>query len=123
MIGFRREHAILRKALLRSRTGYPDTQVMGIDDSSKVLRVVFAGCDEEGQEDMVCLALKRWRFLGERQELYLPSLLTGMGWKIAADTGKEYLKAGILEDGALPLAGQQPFHAGKKSDGAVAHQL
>ena len=102
MIGFRREHAILRKALLRSRTGYPDMQVMGMDDSSKVLRVVFAGCDEEGQEDMVCLALN---VFWERQELYLPSLPTGMGWKIAADTGKEYLKAGIPEDGALPLAG------------------
>ena len=102
MIGFRREHAILRKALLSSRTGYPDMQVMGMDDSSKVLRVVFAGCDEEGQEDMVCLALN---VFWERQELYLPSLPTGMGWKIAADTGKEYLKAGIPEDGALPLAG------------------
>ena len=102
MIGFRREHEILRKALLRSRTGYPDMQVMGMDDSSKVLRVVFAGCDEEGQEDMVCLALN---VFWERQELYLPSLPTGMGWKIAADTGKEYLKAGIPEDGALPLAG------------------
>ena len=102
MIGFRREHAILRKALLRSRTGYQDMQVMGMDDSSKVLRVVFAGCDEEGQEDMVCLALN---VFWERQELYLPPLPTGMGWKIAADTGKEYLKAGIPEDGALPLAG------------------
>lgn len=102
MIGFRREHEILRKALLRSRTGYPDMQVMGMDDSSKVLRVVFAGCDEEGQEDMVCLALN---VFWERQELYLPSLPTGMGWKIAADTGKEYLKAGIPEDGALPHAG------------------
>ena len=102
MIGFRREHTILRKALLRSRTGYPDMQVMGMDDSSKVLRVVFAGCDEEGQEDMVCLALN---VFWERQELYLPPLPTGMGWKIAADTGKEYLKAGIPEDGALPLAG------------------
>ena len=102
MIGFRRKHAILRKALLRSRTGYPDMQVMGMDDSSKVLRVVFAGCDEEGQEDMVCLALN---VFWERQELYLPPLPTGMGWKIAADTGKEYLKAGIPEDGALPLAG------------------
>ncbi len=102
MIGFRRKHAILRKALLRSRTGYQDMQVMGMDDSSKVLRVVFAGCDEEGQEDMVCLALN---VFWERQELYLPPLPTGMGWKIAADTGKEYLKAGIPEDGALPLAG------------------
>ena len=102
MIGFRREHAILRKALLRSRTGYQDMQVMGMDESSKVLRVVFAGCDEEGQEDMVCLALN---VFWERQELYLPPLPTGMGWKIAADTGKEYLKAGIPEDGALPLAG------------------
>lgn len=102
MIGFRREHAILRKALLRSRTGYPDMQVMGMDDSSKVLRVVFAGCDEEGQEDMVCLALN---VFWERQELYLPSLPTGMGWKIAADTGKEYLKDGIPQDGVLPLAG------------------
>ena len=102
MIGFRREHAILRKALLRSRTGYQDMQVMGMDESSKVLRVVFAGCDEEGQEDMVCLALN---VFWERQELYLPPLPTGMGWKIAADTGKEYLKAGIPEDGVLPLAG------------------
>ena len=102
MIGFRRKHAILRKALLRSRTGYQDMQVMGMDDSSKVLRVVFAGCDEEGQEDMVCLALN---VFWERQELYLPPLPTGMGWKIAADTGKEYLKAGIPEDGDLPLAG------------------
>ncbi len=102
MIGFRREHAILRKALLRSRTGCPDMQVMGMDDSSKVLRVVFAGCDEEGQEDMVCLALN---VFWERQELYLPPLPTGMGWKIAADTGKEYLKAGIPEDGALSIAG------------------
>ena len=102
MIGFRRKHAILRKALLRSRTGYQDMQVMGMDESSKVLRVVFAGCDEEGQEDMVCLALN---VFWERQELYLPPLPTGMGWKIAADTGKEYLKAGIPEDGALPLAG------------------
>jgi len=102
MIGFRREHAILRKALLRSRTGCPDMQVMGMDDSSKVLRVVFAGCDEEGQEDMVCLALN---VFWERQELYLPPLPTGMEWKIAADTGKEYLKAGIPEDGALSIAG------------------
>ena len=102
MIGFRREHAILRKALLRSRTGCPDMQVMGMDDSSKVLRVVFAGCDEEGQEDMVCLALN---VFWERQELYLPPLPTGMGWKIAVDTGKEYLKAGIPEDEALSIAG------------------
>lgn len=93
---FRMAHPVLRRSCGQSRMGFPEIMVQGPDDSTKVLRVIFAGNKEETREDdIVCLAMNMF---WEEQEFYLPELSLGMYWKMQADTGKRYLPEAIADE-------------------------
>ena len=97
MTAFRKAHPILRKFTGSSCIGYPEIQVMGVNDACKVLRVMFAGRGQAGEkEDIVCLAIN---VFWEEQEFYLPDLPNNMHWSVAADTGRIYLENCIPKDG------------------------
>lgn len=97
MVAFRKAHPILRKFTGSSCIGYPEIQVMGVNDTCKVLRVMFAGRGKTGEkEDIVCLAIN---VFWEEQEFYLPDLPNNMHWSVAADTGRSYLEHCIPKDG------------------------
>lgn len=101
MTAFRKAHPILRKFTGSSCIGYPEIQVMGVNDACKVLRVMFAGRGQAGEkEDIVCLAIN---VFWEEQEFYLPDLPNNMHWSVAADTGRMYLEKCIPADGK-PIA-------------------
>lgn len=101
MTAFRKAHPILRKFTGSSCIGYPEIQVMGVNDACKVLRVMFAGRGQAGEkEDIVCLVIN---VFWEEQEFYLPDLPNNMHWSVAADTGRMYLEKCIPADGK-PIA-------------------
>lgn len=93
MLQFRQEHPILRKNTGSSACGFPEIQVYGAGDETKVLRIIYAGRSKEKQkEDIVCLAVNVY---WEEQEFYLPQLPESMDWYVSVDTGKIYLPAAI----------------------------
>ena len=94
MIAFRKAHPVLRKFSGNSWCGFPEIQVLGPDDATKVLRVIYAGRVEvdsrgNGHDDIVCLAVN---VFWEDQEFWLPELPGGKVWYVAADTSGRYLK-------------------------------
>ena len=87
---------MLRKYSGRSQAGFPEIQVMGPDYQSKVLRVIYAGRDEENRsDDIICLAVN---VFWEDQEFDLPAIPAGMYYAVAVDTGKKYLPKGMAEE-------------------------
>ncbi len=93
---FRKNHPVLRKYSGRSQAGFPEIQVMGPDGQSKVLRVIYAGRDEENRsDDIICLAVN---VFWEDQEFDLPPIPAGMCYAVTVDTGKQYLPKGIAEE-------------------------
>ena len=96
MTAFRKAHPILRKNTGSSACGFPEIQVFGCEEQSKVLRVIFAGRNEQNKkDDIVCLAMN---VFWETQEFYLPELPERMNWYAAVDTGKNYLKDAAVEE-------------------------
>lgn len=93
MTAFRKSHSVLRKFSGNSETGFPEIQVMGADEDTKVLRVIYAGRnDEDTEDDIICLAVN---VFWEEQEFELPSLKEGESWYVAADTSGSYLPSYI----------------------------
>lgn len=96
MAAFRKEHPVLRKYSGDSEIGFPEIQVMGADENTKVLRIIFAGRNEENTaDDIVCLAVNTF---WEEQEFMLPSLEEGKSWCVAADTSGSYLSSFIPKE-------------------------
>lgn len=93
MIHFRKKHDCIRKFAGYCSLGYPEIQVLGPDDSTRILRVIYAGRNRTApQDDIVCLAVNVY---WEKEQCTLPELGGGMKWYVAADTGGEYLEDGI----------------------------
>ena len=95
LIAFRRSHRIVRAYGSEGAFGLPDLSTRCPDSASQILRVVYAGLDDEGVEDAVCLLIN---VFWETQWLDLPSLPGKRGWSIAFDSSLRYLKEGY----ALP---------------------
>ena len=75
------------------RIGLPEIMVQGVDENTKILRVIYAGQNEtEKRDDIVCLAVN---VFWEDQEFYLPALSERESWYVAADTTGQYLPAFI----------------------------
>lgn len=104
MIAFRKAHPVLRKFSGSSENGFPEIQILGIDNHTKVLRVIFAGRNADNTEDdIVCLAVNTF---WEGQECALPALRPGKSWHVAADTSGRYLPSYIPDrQGMEKLAG------------------
>ncbi len=89
MIAFRKKHPILRENTGASACGFPEIQVHGVCDATKVLRIIYAGSSKmKYKDDIVCLAVNTY---WEQQEFYLPELPDNREWYVAVDTGREYL--------------------------------
>lgn len=103
MTAFRKAHPVVCRQMGTSSIGFPEIQVYGAEERTKVLRVIYAGRTKDGYgDDLVCLALN---VFWEEQEFYLPELKEGMYWCVAADTGKKYLPDVIpaKEQGEIPV--------------------
>ena len=93
MTSFRKAHPVVRKNMGTSRIGLPEITVQGVDENTKILRVIYAGQNEtEKRDDIVCLAVN---VFWEYQEFYLPALSERESWYVAADTTGQYLPAFI----------------------------
>ncbi len=89
LIELRKKHPILRKNTGASACGFPEIQVYGVCESTKVLRIIYAGSSKtKYKDDIVCLAINTY---WEQQEFYLPDLPDNREWYVAVDTGREYL--------------------------------
>lgn len=93
MIGFRKQHPILRRNTSPSKTGYPFLSLYNTEDpcqeygwEEKVICILFAGKTEEQKEDLIYLAVNAY---WESQELLLPHLPEGMCWVPVIDTARE----------------------------------
>ena len=86
MIAFRKAHPVLRRYMGGNSVNYPEIIVQGADDRSQVLRVTFAGRNENNTgDDLVCLAINTF---WEEQWCELPLLPPDRRWKAVVDTGK-----------------------------------
>lgn len=93
MTAFRKAHPVLKKSMGPSRIGLPEITVQGADENTRVLRIIYAGQNvADKMDDIVCLAVNVY---WEEQEFYLPPLLSGESWYVAADTSGRYLPAHI----------------------------
>lgn len=111
MIHLRKEHDVIRKDTGCCSLGFPEIQVIEGDNNCKVLRIIYAGRSRNNtRDDVVCLAVN---VFWEEQEFYLPSLMYGMGWYVAVDTGNRYFTNAIpnqwermplLEGGKIRMA-------------------
>lgn len=111
MIQLRKEHDVIRKNNGCCSLGFPEIQIMEGDYNCKVLRVIYAGRNKDNtRDDVICLAVN---VFWEEQEFYLPPLMCGMGWYVAADTGNRYFtnaipnereKMPFLENGKIRMA-------------------
>lgn len=93
MIAFRKKHDVIRRFSGNCSLGFPEIQVKEPDEDSKVLGITYAGRSRSGRkDDIVCGAVNVY---WEEQDFYLPDLPAGKKWFAAADTGGNYLEAGI----------------------------
>ncbi len=113
MIAFRKEHTVLRRFSGNSKMGFPEIQVMGADENTKVLRIIFAGRNEDDTEDdIVCLAIN---VFWKEQEFTLPTLMEGKTWKTAADTGKRNLSSVIPGGSKIPVLKENTVKLAERS--------
>lgn len=95
MIHFRKKHPVLRRFMGACSCGFPEIQVMGLNQDTKALRIQYAGRNEEDTaDDIVYLAIN---VFWENQEFELPRLPEGKHWFVAADTSRKYLPDGTPE--------------------------
>lgn len=106
MTAFRKTHPVVRKNMGSSRIGLPEITVQGVDENTKILRVIYAGQSEtEKRDDIVCLAVN---VFWEDQEFFLPVLSERESWYVAADTTGQYLPSFIPDKkGMRKLADNQ----------------
>ena len=106
MTSFRKAHPVVRKNMGTSRIGLPEIMVQGVDENTKILRVIYAGQNEtEKRDDIVCLAVN---VFWEDQEFFLPALSERESWYVAADTTGQYLPSFIPDKkGMRKLADNQ----------------
>ncbi len=95
LIKFRSEHPVIRKYMGNCSLGFPDAWTLGADHQNKVLRVIFAGRNEENTaDDIVCIAINAF---WERQDCLLPELPHHLTWKVETDSSLEIYKSGFPE--------------------------
>lgn len=94
LIKFRKEHHVIRKKMGNCSLGYPEVWALE-PNGEKVLRVVYAGRNEENTEDdIVCLALN---VFWEEQECVLPELPHFLSWQLETDSSLRHYKSGFPE--------------------------
>lgn len=102
MIQLRKEHTVIRRPCGYCSLGYPEMKIYEPENNSYVLRIVFAGrLEDNSGDDIVLLAVNPY---WEEQEVTLLHLPSPLRWKIAVDTGGQYLQTTIPKNKEqLPL--------------------
>jgi len=98
MIHFRKEHKVIMHPLKQSMSGLPDVSVMHPSNSTKALGVVYAGTDENGEDDIVGIALNEF---WEPQKFWIPKLPPYMSWYMVADTSGTFIPT-FFDDSDAP---------------------
>lgn len=113
MIKLRKEHAVVRRYSGGCSLGLPEMQVSGPDDRTKVLRVIYAGRNQDDSgDDIVCLAINTF---WEEQICFLPELPLQLKWKFEADTSGRYLPHNIPETGQKTSPEGNQFKMGPRT--------
>lgn len=101
MIRFRKKHGVIRRFSGYCSLGFPEIQIGEPDHKTKILRIIYAGRNEEDTgDDIICLAVN---VFWDEQEFHLPDLPVHMSWCAAVDTGRKYLPDMIpKKNGRLP---------------------
>lgn len=96
MIALRKKHDCIRRFAGYCSLGYPEVQVWEPDESTQILRVIYAGRTADGtRDDLVCLAIN---VFWENQECELLQLGGGLKWYVTVDTGGQYLPSSYLAE-------------------------
>lgn len=113
LIAFRKSHPAVTRELPKARCGFPPVSCHtqsawdgNITRDTKAFGVLYAGYDEEREEDdLVFLAVNPW---WEEASVGLPTLPGGERWRLAVstgvgETGEIYPERPCIKDGCLPL--------------------
>ena len=113
LIAFRKSHPAVTRELPKARCGFPPVSCHtqsawdgNITRDTKAFGVLYAGYDEEREEDdLVFLAVNPW---WEEAGVGLPTLPGGERWRLAVstgagETGEIYPERPCIKDGCLPL--------------------
>lgn len=90
MIGFRKEHEVIRRHSGYCSLGFPEIKIFEPSGDSKLLGVMYAGRSQDKKRDDIVLLLINVYW--EAQDFHLPWLPASLTWQIAADTNREQLK-------------------------------
>ncbi len=93
VIHFRKIHPSISRNMAPAKCGLPSVSACGanpddhkITENNKVLGVLFAGCKDNGHDDVVYMAINSY---WEPQEIRLPALPAGLSWGLCVDTAIE----------------------------------
>jgi len=93
MIAFRKAHPAIRRKTEPCSCGFPDVSFYGeqllnqnYNHESRVVGVMFAGKEENGEDDIVFIAINTF---WEPRFIELPYLPKALHWMLAVDTGAE----------------------------------
>ena len=91
MIAFRKKHEVIRRKTEPCSCDFPDVSFHGVQPwnpdfgpESRVIGVMFAGCDASGADDIVKVIINsHW----EEHHVKLPRLPEHLRWNLVVDTG------------------------------------
>lgn len=99
LLKFRKEHPVIRKDMNDCSLRFPKIWFLETD-TNRVLRVVFSGKNEEGKDDIVCVAINTF---WEYQTCYLPVLPVHLTWQIETDSSLRFYRSGFAEDRRIKI--------------------
>lgn len=94
MIELRHRHNCIRKASGFCSLGFPEMSADPALDRTTVMQVLYAGRDQHGEDDAVCLLINPY---WKSQTVRLPELPAGYFWRMEADTSLRFLPKGFRE--------------------------
>lgn len=118
MIGLRKKHDVVRKFCGGCSLGFPEIRILGPNERSQVMCVVYSGRNHEDTgDDIVCLAIN---VFWEEQTCVLPDLPLTLKWKFEADTSGWHLPGCIPEAGKTVSPEGNRFNMGPRSVAVLA---
>ncbi len=118
MIRLRKKHDVVRKFCGGCSLGFPEIQILGPNEKTQVMCVVYAGRNHENTgDDIVCLAIN---VFWEEQTCVLPDLPLTLKWRFEADTSGWYLPDCVPEAGKIVSPEGNRFNMGPRSVAVLA---
>lgn len=96
MIHFRKENPVIMHPLKPSKTGFSDSMIIHPSNSTKAMGIVYSGIDDDGNEDIVGIALNEF---WEPQNFWMPKFPkdSNLKWYIVADTAGTYIPSYFID--------------------------